>query len=69
MKLVIKNDEEVRSWLQNKMFNECILEAIKGAAPIGATYDDGDPITNQINIGWRDINSNDAIYIQYKLVD
>lgn len=37
------------------------------AAPEGATYEDGDPITQPVNIAWRDCASGEVFAIEYNV--
>ena len=63
MKLRIKNNDELGAWMNSR--KDSTLHAIKGNAPEGATYDDGDLITNPVNVGWIEPVSGDKINIDY----
>ena len=59
----IKNSKELNNWLNNRRNHDCV--SIKGQPPIGATYEDGDLIYNEVNIAWRDIVTNEVFTIEY----
>jgi hypothetical protein len=40
--------------------------AIKGKAPEGSTYSDGEPIKRLVNIAWKDCVTGETMFIKYK---
>lgn len=42
------------------------IKSIKGVAPLGATYEDGEAIRRQINIAFVDQSTGDYFLIEYK---
>lgn len=63
MGLEISNKEQLDRWINERMGRD--LSAIKGPPPEGATYDDGDPIVNPVNIAWQDMTTGEVFVIEY----
>ena len=66
MILTIKNKQALDAWMAKAMANGHRLEAIKGQAPEGATYDDGDLITQPVNVAWINTDTAEVFEIRYK---
>lgn len=64
MVLTVKNREQLQIWMDKK--KEHNLVAIKGPAPRGATYSDGVPITNPVNVAWHDCSTGEVFLIEYE---
>lgn len=65
MLLTITNDEQLSAWMNERMKIGRGMRAIKGPPPDGATYDDGDPIVNPVNIAWEDMETGEVFDIEY----
>lgn len=65
MKLKIANEEELNRWMNER--KEHRIEAVKGLAPKGATYEDGTLITNPVNIGRFDVDTQEEFHIIYEM--
>ena len=65
MELTITNDEGLRRWIGERREMGRNITAIKGKAPDGATYSDGDPITTPVNIAWQDTTTGEIYGIEY----
>jgi hypothetical protein len=63
MELQIKNKQQLNDWLYKHRNSD--LVSIRGPAPLGATYEDGTPIVNDVNIGWGVVNSTEVFNIEY----
>lgn len=63
MKLTIANDEALIQWMRERYTHD--LSSIKGPAPEGATYSDGDRIVRDVNIAWRDEQTGEVFNIEY----
>lgn len=61
----IKNKEQLDNWMAGCMSRDEDVYAIKGFPPVGACYEDGEFITNDVNIGWVS-SSGDKFYIEYE---
>lgn len=66
MKLEISNETELDTWINIRRRSGVDIFAIKGPAPEGATYDDGDIISRPVNIAWQDGVTGETFYIKYK---
>ena len=66
MILTIKNKSQLDAWIAKAIANGHRLESIKGTAPQGATYDDGDLIVQPINVAWLDNDSGEVFEIHYE---
>lgn len=64
MKLKIVNKAELDAWLKSHQ-GSC-LTSLKGPAPKGATYSDGDPIVRPVNVAWVEGCSGDRFNIRYQ---
>ena len=67
MELTIANNNELSRWMHERRQMGHDLHAIKGAAPTGATYSDGTPISRPVNVAWRDALTGDEFAIEYAL--
>jgi hypothetical protein len=67
MKLTIANKEQLDQWINERRKMNRNLVSIKGKAPNGATYSDGDPIINPINVAWQDMSSGEIFTIEYEV--
>ena len=67
MKLEILNKDELDSWIHQKLSSGFMCAAIKGEAPKGATYSDGEIIINKVNIAWYCEDDGSKIMIEYKV--
>jgi len=65
MILTIKNKSALDAWINSRLLLGHDVVAIKGSAPIGATYTDGELIVRPVNIAWRDISSEEVMTIEY----
>ena len=65
MKLTIRNNEQLSQWMSERRKMGHDIFAIKGPAPAGATYSDGDPIILPVNVAWRDSVTGDVFAIEY----
>lgn len=65
MKLTIINNEQVDQWIKDRVRLGRALIAVKGDAPLGATYDDGDLITQPVSVAWKDMVTGELIDIKY----
>lgn len=65
MKLEILNSVELNKWLNQRGAMGHDLISIKGPAPDGATYDDGDPILQPVNVAWQDTITGETFHIEY----
>lgn len=65
MKLTITNSEQLNQWMQDRISLGHELVSIKGVAPIGATYSDGDLITQPVNVAWEDKATREVFEIEY----
>lgn len=66
MILEIANKGEVASFMADHIAKGNSLVAVKGPAPVGATFSDGDPIECQINVAWRCQETGEEVKIKYK---
>jgi hypothetical protein len=64
-RLKMLNAMEVEFWLHERRRMGRDTFSIKGQPPIGATYSDGDPIINPINIAWVDSETGERINCVY----
>lgn len=67
MKLEIENRVELDLFMKQHFGNH--LVAIKGKPPEGATYEDGDIILRDVNIGWMRKDTGETVDIIYKGVN
>ena len=67
MKLEILNKDELDSWMCEKLRKGFVCSAIKGNAPFGATYSNGELIVNKVNVGWKCEDDGSQIMIEYKV--
>ena len=65
MKLTITNSEQLNQWMQDRMRLGHELVSIKGTAPNGSTYSDGDLITQPVNVAWEDKATREVFEIKY----
>jgi len=65
VKLTIKNKRELDAWMNCRMFLGHDMAAVKGPAPVGATYSDGDQIVRSVNVRWRDLSTGEVFDIDY----
>lgn len=65
MKLTITNNATLIAWMKERMSMGRDMHAIKGPAPDGATYDDGDLIVGPVNIAWQDTTTGEIFTIEY----
>lgn len=68
MHYYIANEKEVADWLQEQIASDHDMHAIKGKPLPYMSYDDGYPIAHDINIGWRNVQTNEEIYFDYQEV-
>jgi hypothetical protein len=61
--LTMINSAEIDTWMWER--KEHYLFSVKGPPPSGATYSDGDPIINPINIAWVDSETGERIDCVY----
>lgn len=66
MELKIKNKAHLSKWMDERRQLGRDMRAIKGPAPAGATYDDGEKITMPVNVGWKDCTSGQVVDIEYE---
>lgn len=64
MKLEIENKAELNLFLSQHWGKDLI--GIKGKPPVGATYDDGTIIENDVNVGWKCSETGESVQIIYK---
>ena len=67
MELTITKKEQLDRWLNERRSLSHDVFSIKGVAPKGATYSDGDPITRPINIAWQDGATGEVFVIEYEM--
>jgi len=65
MQLIIKNKAEVDAFLFSHAVTTPGLVAVKGSAPKGATYSDGELITQPVNVAWECLQSGERVAIRY----
>ena len=65
VELTITNNEGLSRWINERMTMGRNITAIKGKAPEGSTYSDGDPITTPVNIAWQDTTTGEIYGIEY----
>lgn len=69
VRLQIVNRSELNEWLfKHSVVLDNTCEAIKEDPPLGACYEDGDPIERPINVGWRDIVTGEEIAVEYQRI-
>ena len=61
----IANKAALDQWMSERMKMGRDLFAIKGDAPKGACYSDGDAIDQPINVAWRDGSTGEVFAIEY----
>ena len=66
MELKITNESELDNWINERIRLGHDLHAIKGQAPLGSTYSDGDPITRPVTIAWRDSMTGEVFAVEYQ---
>ena len=66
MELTISNKPQLDAWIQERMDMNRDMFAIKGTAPEGATYDDGELIKHPVNIAWKDGTTGEIFAIEYE---
>jgi len=67
MKLTIKNNDELTSWMNARMLLDHDLIGIPGQPPIGATYSDGvTVIVHPVNVAWVDSVTGERFDIEYE---
>lgn len=66
MKLITTNKLQVDIWMQERFQLGHDLIAIKGTAPCGSTYSDGDLILQPINVAWKDMVTGEVLHIEYQ---
>lgn len=66
MILEIKNRDALRAFFEKarKANQDCY--SIKGKPPKGATYGDGDPIINDVNVAWQNVDTLEIFQIEYE---
>lgn len=67
MELTIANKEQLDEWLNERRKMGRDVFSIKGTAPEGATYSDGELITRPVNIAWQDGTSGEVFAIEYEV--
>jgi hypothetical protein len=65
MRLTIKNTDAIKEFLDRHMQCGHDLACIKGPAPAGATYDDGEPIVRPVNVAWVCAQTGERVDIEY----
>lgn len=65
MELEITNSDGLNRWINERREMGRAIVAIKGPPPVGATYSDGQLITNPVNIAWKDCTSGEVYAIEY----
>lgn len=63
----VANKADVDAFINSAMVNCQSLIAIKGKAPHGAMYLDGDLITHPVNVGWVNESTSESIDIFYQI--
>lgn len=63
----IKNKECLDKWLRDRVQLGHSFSSIKGKAPIGACYSDGETIVRDVNIAWRDDATLEVFPIEYEV--
>ena len=66
MILEIKNREALRAFLGKARRENQDCHSIKGKPPKGATYSDGDPITGDVNVAWKNMSTGEIFQIEYE---
>ncbi len=56
---------EVSAFLRQQMQSGYGAVAVKGPAPAGATWDDGEPITRPVNVAWECPETGKRVEIRY----
>lgn len=64
----IANKAEIDRFIQSSLQRSLVVKAIKGRAPIGALYLDGDLIQRPVNIAWENSNG-ESVTIIYQSKD
>lgn len=67
MELTIANNAHLDAWLSERIRAGRTVHAIKGDAPPGSTYSDGQPIVRPVNVAWRDGETGEIFWIEYDL--
>lgn len=67
MELTIANKEPLDAWLNERRKMGRNVFSIKGTAPEGATYGDGELITRPVNIAWQDGTTGEVFAIEYEV--
>jgi hypothetical protein len=65
MKLTITNKEALDAWIKERLSMGRDMYSIKGPAPEGAAYDDGDLIVGPVNVAWQDTTTGEIFAIEY----
>lgn len=67
--LKIRNKETLDRWMNNCRRMGRDIVAIKGLAPDGATYSDGDTIERPVNVAWQCVQTGEIVGIEYDIPD
>jgi hypothetical protein len=62
----IANKTEIDAFINSAMINNQTLTPIKGKAPHGALYSDGDLIINSVNIAWLNDQTGETVDVIYQ---
>lgn len=65
MRLTISNNQQLGAWLNERRKMGRDVFSIKGDAPDGATYNDGELITRPVNIAWQDNTTGEVFAVEY----
>ena len=66
MRLEIKNRDALRAFFERARMANQDCHSIKGKPPKGATYDDGDPIINDVSVAWMNMSTGEIFQIEYE---
>ncbi len=65
--LNIVNNEQFSKWAEERRKLGHAMIAIKGKAPDGAKYSDGDPIEMPVNVAWMDGITGEVFALEYQV--
>lgn len=66
MILEIKNRDALRAFFEKARKANQDCHSIKGRPPKGATYHDGNPILNDVNVAWENMETGEIFQIEYE---
>ena len=62
----ITNRDQFKKWQGERMRMGRDMESVRGMPPEGATYSDGEPITQPVNIGWKDCATGEVFAFEFE---